>query len=93
MTPTQTAPAPPALADLVLVRMILTSNTPKKVRDDVGTVFDSGLSEGTFDEIREGLTAAGLTLGRKMSHDRRNLSHPASSKQYSSSAIILIAVF
>ncbi len=56
----------PTLADLVLVRMALPSNTPKRVRDDVGKLFEQGFREDTFDEVRNELAAAGhLTKGKR----------------------------
>ncbi len=60
MTTAVAAPPTPTIADLVLVRMALPSNTPKVVREAIGKLCESGLSETRFNEIRDELAAAGL---------------------------------
>ncbi len=52
-----------ALADLVLVRMMLPSRrppAPSAVRKDVGKLHGSELSAAAFDELREALSSSGL---------------------------------
>ena len=50
--------APPAVADLVLVRMAVPGATPKRIRDDVGKLLGTELSAADLDELRNELTAA-----------------------------------
>jgi hypothetical protein len=51
--------APPAVADLILVRMALPNPTPKRVREDVCKLLGTDLSTGDFAAARAELADAG----------------------------------
>lgn len=54
------------IGDLLLIRYALPNATPKKVREDIGSLLDAGLANGRFEEVRAQLMSAGLmALGKR----------------------------
>src|SRR5205814_2332901 len=52
--------------DLVLVRMALSSATPKQIRADIGKLMDRELTADELNELRNELASAGLlTKGKR----------------------------
>jgi hypothetical protein len=59
-TATESTVGTTVVANLLLFRYALPNTTPKKVREDVGSLLDAGLSVVQFDELRSELVSAGF---------------------------------